>query len=41
MALKVAKKDSQQAMELVEEIQDEEEKEQILFSLREEPGFNA
>jgi len=33
MALKLAKTDRQKAIELVEEIQDEEEKEQVLFSL--------
>ena len=34
MAMKLAKTDKHKAMELVEEIQDAEEKEQVLFSLR-------
>ena len=36
MAMKLAKTDRQKAMELVDEIQDEEEKEQVLFSLTKE-----
>lgn len=38
MAIILAKVDRKKAMELAEEIQDEEEKEQVLFSLREEVG---